>query len=81
VRWLTAAMAQGHRGAMHELGTVYLQGIKEIGLAPDHARARALFKQALDGGGEVLYRYTDRNGHGWIITAQQVQRALERIPE
>ncbi len=70
-------MAQGHRGAMHELGTVYLQGIKEIGLAPDHARARAPFKQALDGGGEVLYRYTDRNGHGWIITAQQVQRALD----
>ena len=50
-------------------------------MAPDPARARALFKQALDGGGEVLYRYTDRSGHGWIITAQQVQRTLERIPE
>jgi hypothetical protein len=29
----------------------------------------------------VLYRYTDRNGRGWIITAQQVQRVLERIAE
>ncbi|HEY7556646.1 MAG TPA: hypothetical protein VIH18_17735 [Candidatus Binatia bacterium] len=66
---------------MHELGTVYLQGIKENGLARDPAQARALFEQALDGGGEVLYRYTDRNGRGWIITAQQVQRVLERIAE
>jgi len=81
VDWLTAAVEQGHRGAMHDLGMVYMQGIKDIGLARDPARARALFKQALDGGSDVLYRYTDRNGHGWIVTAQQVQRALERIPE
>jgi TPR repeat protein len=79
VRWLTAAVAQGHRGAMYELGTVYLQSIKDIGLARDPARARALFEQALDGGGEVLYRYTGRDGHGWIITAQQVERMLEQI--
>jgi TPR repeat protein len=78
VEWLTAAVAQGHRGAMYDLGTVYLQGIKEIGLARDPARARALFEQALDGGGEVLYRYTGRDGRGWIVTAQQVQRVLER---
>jgi len=81
VGWLTAAVAQGHRGAMHELGTVYLQGIEDIGLERDPARARALLKQALDGAGEELYRYTDRNGRGWIVTAQQVQRALEQIPE
>jgi uncharacterized protein len=81
VGWLKAAVAQGHRGAMHELGFVYLQGIKEIGLARDPAQARALFEQALDGGGEVLYRYTGPNGRGWIITAKQVQRALERIPK
>ncbi|MBP1689257.1 MAG: Sel1 domain protein repeat-containing protein, partial [Deltaproteobacteria bacterium] len=74
VRWLTAAVAQGHRGAMYDLGTVYSQGIKDIGLARDPARARVLFEQALDGGGEVLYRYTGRDGHGWIVTAQQVQR-------
>jgi hypothetical protein len=73
VGWLTTAVAQGHRGAMVELGTVYLQGIEDIGLARDPARARALFEQALDGGGEVLYRYTGRDGHGWIITEQQVQ--------
>jgi TPR repeat protein len=79
VRWLTEAVAQGHRGAMHDLGMVYLQGIKDIGLARDPARARALFEQALDGGGEVLYRYTGRDGHGWIVTAQQVRRVLERI--
>jgi TPR repeat protein len=80
VQWLTAAVAQGHRGAMYELGMVYLQGIKDIGLARDPARARALFEQALNGGGEVLYRYTGHDGHGWIVTAQQVQRMLERIP-
>src|SRR3990172_2953738 len=60
VRWLTAAVAQGHRGAMYDLGMVYLQGIKDIGLARDPARARALFEQALDGGGEGLYRYPRR---------------------
>jgi uncharacterized protein len=81
VDWLTAAVAQGHRGAMHELGFVYLQGIRDIGLARDPARARALFEQALEGGGDVLYRYTGRDGRGWIITAQQVRRALARIPE
>lgn len=79
VRWLTAA-AQGHRGAMYELGMVYLRGIEDIGLSRDPARARALFIQALDGGDEVLYRYTDRSGRGWIITAKQVRRALGRIP-
>jgi TPR repeat protein len=81
VQWLTAAVAQGHRGAMHELGMVYLQGVKGIGLERDPARARALFEQALDGGGEVLYRYTGRDGRGWIITARQVRRTLARIPE
>jgi len=80
VRWLTAAVAQGHRGAMYELGFVYLRDIEKIGLARDPARARALFEQALDGGGEVLYRYTGPDGHGWIITAEQVQRSLEQIP-
>jgi hypothetical protein len=81
VGWLTAAVEQGHRGAMYDLGIVYLQGIKDIGLARDPARARALLQQTLDGGGEVLYRYTDLSGDGWIVTAQQVQRALEQIPE
>lgn len=78
VRWLTAAVAQGHRGAMYELGTVYSQGIKDIELASDPGRARALFEQALDGSGDVLYRYTGGDGRGWIITAQQAQRMLER---
>jgi hypothetical protein len=64
---------------MYDLGTVYLQGIKDIGLARDPAQARALFGQALDGGGEVLYRYTGRDGRGWIVTAQQVQRVLDRM--
>jgi TPR repeat protein len=76
VGWLTAAAAQGHRGAMYDLGVVHLQGIKDIGVARDPARARALFEQALDGGEEVLYRYTGRDGHGWIVTAQQVQLML-----
>ena len=40
----------------------------------------SVFEQALDNGGEVLYRYTGPDGHGWIITAVQVQRSLERIP-
>jgi S-formylglutathione hydrolase FrmB len=64
---------------MVDLGMVYLQGIQDIGLARDPARARALFEQALDGGGEVLYRYTGPDGHGWIVTAQEVRRVLERI--
>lgn len=81
MQWLAQAVAQGHRGAMHELGMVHLRGIKDIGVARDPARARALFEQALAGGGDVLYRYTGRDGHGWIVTAQQVRRALERIPE
>jgi hypothetical protein len=64
---------------MFDLGMVYLQGLKDIGLARDPARARALFGQAFGGGGEVLYRYTGPDGHGWIVTAQQVRRVLERI--
>ncbi len=80
VQWLAAAAAQGHRGAMHELGIVYLQGIKDIELARDPERARALFEQAFENGGDVLYRTTGRDGHGWVVTAQQVQRLLERIP-
>ncbi len=79
VGWLTGAVAQGHRGAMFDLGLVYLQGIKEIGLDRDSSRARALFERTLDGGGEVLYRYTGSDGHGWIITSQQVQCMLEQI--
>lgn len=80
VQWLAAAAAQGHRGAMHELGIIHLQGIKDIELARDPERARTLFEQALEGGGDVLYRTTGPDGHGWVVTAQQVQRLLERIP-
>jgi len=77
VDWLASAASQGHRGAMHELGMVYLQGVEAIGLARDRARARALLEQSLDGGGEVLYRYVGPDGRGWVVTAQQVRRALD----
>jgi TPR repeat protein len=81
IGWLEAATAQGHHGAMYELGMVYLLGIKNIGLERDASRARELLTQALNGGGEVVYSYSDPNGRGWIVTAQQVQRVLEQVPE
>lgn len=61
--------------------SAYAQGVHEIGLAPDPAQARSLFERALDGGGEELYRYADAGGRGWIVTAHQVRRWLERLPE
>jgi hypothetical protein len=79
--WLRSAAQSGHRGALYELGTVYAQGVHEIGLAPDPAQARSLFERALDGGGEELYRYADAGGRGWIVTAHQVRRWLERLPK
>jgi len=81
VDWLAAAVRSGHRGAMVDLGIVYLQGIKRIGLERNPYRARLLFEQALRGSGDTVYEQKTGNGRSWIYTVEIVNHWLDRIPE
>ena len=81
VEWLSAAAKSGHRGAMVDLGVVYLQGIKRIGLARDPYRAKLLFEQALRGREDVVYEQQTGNGRSWQYTVDSVNRWLTQIPE
>ena len=81
VEWLAAAAKRGHRGAMVDLGIVYLQGIKRIGLARNPYRAKRLFEQALRDREDVVYEQQTGNGRSWKYTVDSVNRWLAQIPE
>jgi len=81
VEWLSAAAKSGHRGAMVDLGVVYLQGIKRIGLARNPYRAKLLFEQALRDREDVVYEQQTGNGRSWQYTVDNVNRWLTQIPE
>jgi hypothetical protein len=81
VDWLTAAAQSGHRGAMVDLGVVYLQGIRRIGLERNPYRARLWFEQALNGVDDTVYAQQTGNGRGWKYTVESVNRWLGNIPE
>jgi TPR repeat protein len=81
IEWLAAAAESGHRGAMVDLGVVYLQGIKRIGLARDPYRAKLLFEQALRDRTDVVYEQHTGNGRSWQYTVESVNRWLAQIPE
>jgi hypothetical protein len=66
---------------MVDLGVVYLQGIKRIGLARDPYRAKLLFEQALRGREDVVYEQQTGNGRSWQYTVDSVNRWLAQIPE
>jgi hypothetical protein len=81
IEWLAAAAESGHHGAMVDLGVVYLQGIKRIGLERDPYRAKLLFKQALRDREDTVYEQQTGNGRSWKYTMESVNRWLARIPE
>ena len=81
IDWLTAAAETGHRGAMVDLGVVYLQGIKRIGLEPDPYRAKQLFEESLQGVEDTVYAQQTGNGRGWKYTVDSVNRWLSKLPE
>ena len=81
IEWLTAAAQSGHRGAMVDLGAVYLQGVKRIGLIRDPYRAKRLFERALRGReGDVIYEQRTHRG-SWQYTVRNVDRWLDQVPD
>jgi TPR repeat protein len=81
VEWLEAAAKSGHHGAMVDLGVIYLQGIKRIGLERNPYRAKLLFEQALRDREDVVYEQQTGNGRSWQYTVDSVNRWLAQIPE
>jgi len=81
VDWLAAAVESDHRGAMVDLGVIYLQGIRRIGLERNPYRSKALFEQALHDREDTVYAQQTGNGRGWKYTVESVNRWLDKIPE
>jgi TPR repeat protein len=81
VEWLAAAAKSGHHGAMVDLGVVYLQGIKRVGLERNPYRAKRLFEQALRDREDTVYEQQTGNGRSWQYTVDSVNRWLTQIPE
>ena len=81
IEWLTVAAQNGHRGAMVDLGAVYLQGVKRIGRERNPYRAKQLFEQALRGReGDVIYEQQTHRG-SWQYTVRNVDRWLAQVPD
>jgi TPR repeat protein len=81
VELLTSAARSGHRGAMVDLGLVYVQGVKNIDLKRNRYRAKGLFEQARRDREDVVYLQKGRNGRSWSYTVDIVDRHLSRLPE
>jgi TPR repeat protein len=81
IDWLAAAVESDHRGAMVDLGVIYLQGIRRIGLERNPYRSKALFEQALHDREDTVYAQQTGNGRGWKYTVESVNRWLDKIPE
>lgn len=80
IEWLAAAAESGHRGAMVDLGIVYLQGVSRIGFERDPYRAKVLFEQALQDREDIVYEQKTGNGRGWKYTVESVRRWQAKIP-
>jgi len=81
MEWLTAAAESGHRGAMVDLGSVYLRGVKRISLERNPYRAKQLFEQALrDREGDVIYEQKTHRG-SWQYTMRTMNKWLAQVPE
>ena len=81
MEWLTAAAESGHRGALVDLGSVYLQGVKRIDLERNPYRAKQLFEQALrDREGDVIYEQKTHRG-SWQYTMRTMNTWLAQVPE
>ena len=81
IDWLAAAVESDHHGAMVDLGIVYLQGIRRIGLERNPYRSKLLFEQALRDREDTVYAQQTGNGRGWKYTVESVNRWLDKIPE
>jgi len=81
IEWLAAAAESGHRGAMVDLGAVYLRGVKRTGLERNPYRAKLLFEEALRDRVDTVYEQQTGNGRGWKYTVDSVNRWLARVPE
>lgn len=80
IEWLIAAAESGHRGAMVDLGAIYLRGIKSIGLERNPYRAKRLFEQALaDREGDVIYEQKTSRG-SWQYTMRTMNNWLAQVP-
>jgi hypothetical protein len=66
---------------MVDLGIVYLQGIKRIGLERNPYRAKQWLEQAIEGQEDTVYTQQTGNGRGWKYTVDSVNRWLSHIPE
>ena len=79
IAWLHDASSAGHRGAMVDLGILYLQGVARAHIAKNPYRARLLFEASLQGAEDIVYEQK-RSGGSWQYTRASVNRWLERIP-
>lgn len=80
ITWLHESESAGHRGAMVDLGILYLQGLARQGIDKNPYRARLLFEASLRGVDEIVYEQK-RSGGSWQYTVKSVNRWLDRIPE
>ncbi|MEN8260272.1 MAG: hypothetical protein ABFS02_06755 [Pseudomonadota bacterium] len=81
IAWLRAAVDSGHRGAMLDLGTMYLNGLPRQQVERNYYQAKVLFKRAMEGRELIVYEQRTGEGRGWHVTAAHVKRWLERIPD
>ena len=79
IRWLQEAAASDHRGAMVDLGIVYLQGLARQDIPRNPYRARTLFETSLLGVEDIVYEQK-RPGSSWQYTTKSVNRWLDRVP-
>ena len=81
IDWLIAAAQRNHRGAMVELGHLYMSGLARQQIERNYYQAKLLYERAIEDKDNIVYRQQTSPERAWHITVDSVQRRLQSIPE
>jgi TPR repeat protein len=81
IDWLNAAAQSNHRGAMVELGHLYMSGLARQQIDRNYYQAKLLYERAIKDKDTIVYQQKTSPEHAWHITVDSVKRRLQSIPE
>ena len=81
IDWLIASAQSGHRGAMVELGHLYMSGLARQQIKRNYYEAKLLYERAIEGKENIVYKQQTSPERAWHITVDSVKRRLQSIPD
>ena len=81
IAWFKTAATASHRGAMVELGHLYMAGLPRQHIERNYYRAKIFYERSVDGQDKIVYQQQTAHDRSWYISVDSIKRRLARIPD